>query len=199
MDSVGAALTRLCDPVAEVSAHYLISELGGIYQLVAEDKRAWHAGSGSWGGVTDVNSHSIGIELANTGSTPFSEPQMSALETMLSAIMQRYGIAPESVIGHSDMAPDRKFDPGHRFDWHRLARQGISVWPEPELTSNEEQTFADAAHAFGYPTDPDETCVLRAFRFRFRPWAKGQLEHDDLAQIQNLARRFAVDRTCQTS
>ncbi|KPA21752.1 N-acetylmuramoyl-L-alanine amidase AmiD precursor [Shimia sp. SK013] len=129
MDTAEAALDRLCDPAPEVSAHYLICDKGRIFQLVAEDMRAWHAGAGSWQGKRDINSRSIGIELDNRGTHPFSEPQMSALEALLPAIMTRWAIAPTGVIGHSDMAPGRKFDPGPRFDWQRLALQGLATWP----------------------------------------------------------------------
>lgn len=126
MASAMAACERLCDPGAEVSAHYLIDYDGTVMSLVAEDKRAWHAGAGSWGEITDVNSHSIGIELQNTGFEPFGEPQMAALEGLLSEIMNRWGILPEGVIGHLDCAPGRKIDPGPRFDWARLNRLGLA-------------------------------------------------------------------------
>ncbi|WP_093966903.1 N-acetylmuramoyl-L-alanine amidase [Actibacterium lipolyticum] len=189
------ALERLCDPVAEVSAHYLIDADGTLCQLVDEDKRAWHAGAGAWGGVTDVNSRSIGIELANNGLTPFSEPQMAALERLLAGIMARWSIRPERVIGHSDMAPTRKGDPGARFDWRRLARLGLSVWPAGARVGD----FAADAKAFGY-TAPEGACdpdgaVLNAFRLRFRPWASGPLDDADRAIMHDLARRFPVDRT----
>ena len=94
--------------------------------------RAWHAGAGEWAGITDVNSHSIGIELANTGFQPFPEAQMAGLESLLRGVMDRWQIGPEGVIAHSDMAPERKSDPGPRFDWRRLALQGLSVWPEAQ-------------------------------------------------------------------
>ncbi|MEH6360408.1 MAG: N-acetylmuramoyl-L-alanine amidase, partial [Amylibacter sp.] len=119
METADAACARLCDEAAEVSAHYLISEQGDIVQLVDEDMRAWHAGAGAWGDVTDVNSHSIGIELANTGDTPFAAAQMDALEGLLGGIQNRWKIPAARIIGHSDMAPGRKFDPGVRFDWQR--------------------------------------------------------------------------------
>ncbi|HEY0275164.1 MAG TPA: N-acetylmuramoyl-L-alanine amidase, partial [Paenirhodobacter sp.] len=124
MTSCAAARDRLCDPAAEVSAHWLIAEDGRAEALVAEESRAWHAGAGSWQGRGDVNSRSIGIEIANPGNRPFPEPQMAALEALLRAILHRWGIPPEAVIAHSDMAPERKIDPGPRFDWCRLARQG---------------------------------------------------------------------------
>ena len=127
MESCEAALERLCDPVYEVSSHYLISNKGDILQLVEEEMRAWHAGAGEWMGQDDINSRSIGIELDNTGATPFSEPQMAALEALLPGILQSWSIPPEGVIGHSDMAPGRKFDPGPRFDWQRLERQGLAA------------------------------------------------------------------------
>ncbi|WP_417275152.1 N-acetylmuramoyl-L-alanine amidase [Celeribacter halophilus] len=125
MQTAQAALTRLCAPEFEVSAHYLICEKGGIYRLVDEEHRAWHAGAGAWGQITDVNSHSIGIELANDGQSPFAADQMDALEHLLDDILRRRNIPPEGVIGHSDMAPGRKIDPGPRFDWARLELRGL--------------------------------------------------------------------------
>jgi N-acetylmuramoyl-L-alanine amidase len=131
MASCAEALERLCDPVAEVSAHYLIDTDGTLLSLVEEASRAWHAGAGEWAGRGDVNSRSIGIELANTGSQPFPAPQMRALETLLAGILDRWSLPLQAVIGHSDMAPDRKGDPGPRFDWRGLAWQGLSIWPDP--------------------------------------------------------------------
>ncbi len=127
MESAAAAAARLSDPQAEVSAHYLIDYDGEVRSLVAEKMRAWHAGAGAWGEIGDVNSHSIGIELQNTGAEPFPEPQMAALERLLGEIMGRWGIGPAGVIGHSDCAPGRKIDPGARFDWARLVRQGLAA------------------------------------------------------------------------
>jgi N-acetylmuramoyl-L-alanine amidase len=122
MDTAEAALERLCDPQYEVSAHYLISAQGAVHQLVSEDMRAWHAGAGQWGEITDVNSHSIGIELDNRGDHPFAHPQVEALCALLPGIMKRWNITLENIIGHSDCAPGRKIDPGPRFDWLRLRR-----------------------------------------------------------------------------
>lgn len=127
MKSAEAARVRLCDGQAEVSAHYLVDYDGTVFSLVEEAARAWHAGAGQWGGITDVNSHSIGIELQNDGTQPFPEPQMAALEALLAAIMERWGIGPDGVIGHEDCAPGRKSDPGPRFDWARLVRQGLAA------------------------------------------------------------------------
>lgn len=192
MPSCAAALDRLCDPAAEVSAHYLISETGEILALVPEEARAWHAGAGSWGAVTDVNSHSIGIELANDGTQPFAARQTAALETLLGGVMHRWGIPPCRVIGHSDMAPDRKSDPGHRFDWRRLAIAGLSVWPESLPTLPDPAQFAAAAQVFGYPGAGVDR-LLQAVRLRFRPWARGPLDARDMGIILDLARRFPVD------
>ncbi len=189
MPTARAALDRLCDPCAEVSAHYLIDEDGGTLRLVAEDARAWHAGDGKWRGVRDINSRSIGIELQNDAVSPFPEPQMAALERLLGGIMERWGITPDGVIGHSDMAPERKSDPGPRFDWRRLARAGFSVWPEARAPGN----FRVDAAAFGYPSVAEDA-LLRAFRLRFRPWATGALDDTDRALAADLARRFPVDR-----
>ncbi|UYV36950.1 N-acetylmuramoyl-L-alanine amidase [Rhodobacteraceae bacterium D3-12] len=190
MESAGAALERLCDPEIEVSAHYLISETGETVQMVDESERAWHAGAGRWGACDDVNTHSIGIELANRGDHPFGEPQMAALEGLLAAIMARHGIPAEHVIGHSDIAPGRKIDPGPRFDWARLARRGLSIWP---LGDAKPSDFARDAAAFGYPVaDVGEGLVLEAFRLRFRPWADGPVSDADRAAMAELAARWPV-------
>jgi N-acetylmuramoyl-L-alanine amidase len=194
MPTCAEARDRLCDPVAEVSAHWLIAEDGAVEQLVDEAERAWHAGAGGWGGVTDVNSHSIGIELSNSGNAPFPEPQMAALEQLLRGIMGRWAIPPEGVIGHSDMAPDRKRDPGARFDWQRLALQGLSVWPEPAQPVD----FATSLRRFGYPEAPHET-QLAAFRLRFRPGATGPEDDADRALAASLAERFPVDGRDRTA
>jgi N-acetylmuramoyl-L-alanine amidase len=181
------ALDRLCDPLTEVSAHYLVDRDGTVLSLVEESQRAWHAGAGSWAGEGDVNSRSIGIELTNSGTDPFAEPQMQALERLLADILDRYALPPHAVIGHSDMAPDRKSDPGQRFDWRRLALQGLSVWPEPDAPED----FAADLRVFGYPDTAPDT-LLTAFRLRFRPWAKGPLDDADRALAAGL-RSFAVD------
>src|SRR6056297_365032 len=193
MQSAEAALQRLCDPQSEVSAHYLICETGQVVSLVPEAKRAWHAGAGAWGDVSDVNPRSIGVELANTSSHPFPEPQIAALADLMHGIMQRWDIRPERVIGHSDMAPLRKADPGRRFDWRRLALEGLSVWPKACRAPGD---FLQDAQVFGYmpSNDVDEAAILEAFRQRFRPWAEGPLSGEDCALMADLAARFPVDR-----
>jgi N-acetylmuramoyl-L-alanine amidase len=191
MASMAEARARLCDPAHEVSAHWLISEQGAAEQLVDEALRAWHAGAGAWGAVSDVNSRSIGIELANTGAAPFPEAQMAALEQVLAGIMGRWGIPPARVIAHSDMAPARKSDPGPRFDWRRLSLAGLSVWPKMR-SGGRPVAFRDHARRFGYP-DVEEALILRAFRLRFRPWAEGPADALDAAMAEDLALRFPVD------
>ncbi len=181
MASCAEARARLCDPLAEVSAHWLISETGELDALVPEHLRAWHAGAGAWGGVSDVNSASIGIELANPGDRPFPEAQMAALERLLPEIMARWHIPARGVIAHSDMAPTRKADPGPRFDWRRLAMQGLAVWPEV----GEAGDFWADLRAFGYPDAPREA-VLAAFRLRFRPGAGGPQDAVDAALASGL-------------
>ena len=191
MATAALAEARLCDPAHEVSAHYLIGERGEVVALVPEALRAWHAGAGAWGAVRDVNSRSIGIELANDGRSPFPAPQMEALEALLADLLQRWEIAPERVIGHSDMAPARKVDPGPRFDWRRLARGGLSVWPRPGVEAPIE-TFPAAARAFGYSASADPALVLSAFRLRFRPRYEGPCDAADAGMIADLARRHPV-------
>jgi N-acetylmuramoyl-L-alanine amidase len=193
MASCQAAAERLCDPEAEVSAHYLIDYDGTVQELVPEEARAWHAGAGRWRGLDDMNSRSIGIELANDGAEPFAEPQMAALESLLAGIMARWSIPAEAVIAHSDMAPGRKTDPGSRFDWHRLARQGLSVWPQDMgVGSSGLDAFDSFVQAIGYDLGAGEA-VLHAFRLRFRPMATGPLDQTDVKLAQALAKR--VDGT----
>ncbi len=208
MLSCDDAVARLCDPSFEVSAHYVISETGQLIQLVEEDQRAWHAGAGVWGSTDDVNSHSIGVELANPGplanEPPFPAAQMAALETLLCGIADRHDIPPENVIAHSDMAPVRKFDPGAKFDWQRLARQGLAVWPQrvDQMPLPDQAGFLRLARKFGYPSAKDiaaqeiaETAafdiLLAAFRLRFFPGKSGPLDPQDMAAISDLATRFA--------
>ena len=139
METGQAALERMCDPAAEVSAHYMVWEDGRVSQLVAEDKRAWHAGVASWQGQTDLNSRSVGIEIANGGHDfplaggdlpPYPRPQIHALIALCHDIIGRWDIPARRVLGHSDIAPGRKIDPGEHFPWERMARAGIGVWPD---------------------------------------------------------------------
>ena len=185
MDSAAAALERLCDPVHEVSAHYLIGADGTLWQMVREEDRAWHAGRGSWCGQTDVNSRSVGIELDNAGTHPFSEPQMAVLETLLHQIMKRWSIAPSGVIGHSDMAPGRKVDLGPRFDWQRLERHQLAANRGQDEARQDAPmpVFRALARDAGFPDDVEDDTLLASVRLRYRPWAKGPLQPDDLAAL----------------
>lgn len=175
MPTAAEALDRLCDPEAKVSAHYLIEEDGTVTVLVPEDKRAWHAGLSYWRGVTDVNSASIGIELVNPGHEhgyrPFPEPQMSALIVLLADLVWRYDIELCNVVGHSDVAPARKQDPGELFDWARLARFGLALpAPRPRIRLLHENpgAFYLALERFGYDIS-DGRAAVAAFQRRFRP------------------------------
>jgi len=190
MTDAASAQRALCDPGREVSCHWLIARDGTTTALVDEDRRAWHAGAGSWGGKDDVNSRSIGIELDNDGTSPFAAALMDALESLLPAIMERWSISLKGVIGHSDMAPERKRDPGPRFDWQRLARQGLAVWPQniaPHSEIVDWAKFRCDALAFGYP-DVDDALLLSTLRLRFRPAANGPLDPTDCAIAAALAR-----------
>ena len=172
MMSAEAALERLSDPEPEVSAHYLIGEDGTTWQLVDEARRAWHAGRSFWQGETDLNSLSIGIELANpgplTGNPPFSEPQMQALETLLRGIQARWDITPRGVLGHSDIAIGRKTDPGDKFDWARLARVGLAQAMPNGSIGVAPGEFEDCLAAIGYDPAADPAARLQAFRLRWR-------------------------------
>jgi N-acetylmuramoyl-L-alanine amidase len=168
-----AALDRLCDPDAKVSAHYLIDEDGTTYQMVAEDHRAWHAGFSHWSGAININDRSIGIEIVNPGHEfgyrAFPEAQMEAVEELLAQIVARHRISPARVVGHSDIAPTRKQDPGELLDWKRLADKGLSIWPaEPGNTIE----MADARRYLsniGYDPDAPLADVVTAFQRRFVP------------------------------
>ena len=187
MQDCEAALRALCDPVREVSAHYLIRRGGEVVALVDEAQRAWHAGAGEWAGRGDVNSRAIGIELDNDGASPFSAPMMDALEWLLAGIMARWAILPQGVIGHSCMAPGRKIDPGPRFDWHRLARGGLALWPAGRAASPlDEARFRADALAYGFPDVADDL-LLRAVRLRFRHGASGPLDGQDCAIMAEMA------------
>jgi N-acetylmuramoyl-L-alanine amidase len=172
-----AAILRLCDPAAKVSAHYLIDEQGRVVMMVDEAMRAWHAGRSWWRGVADVNSASVGIELANPGHDfgyqPFPEAQMTALMALLPEVVARHGVVPANVVGHSDVAPTRKSDPGELFDWERLARHGLALarpgggLPDPGWSDGD---LATSLNRFGYSVD-DLPATIRAFQRRFRPEA----------------------------
>lgn len=191
MGSADAALEKLCDETSEVSAHYLISKDGAVFRLVEEAHRAWHAGEGRWAGREDVNSRSIGIELDNDGTCAFDAPLMEALEVLLADILLRHSLPAKAVLAHSDFAPERKADPGRNFDWHHLAKKGLSVWPEAALKGD----FMRNAASFGYPIELGEKLVLEAFRQRFRPMASGPLDPADRAMMSGLARQFPADVT----
>ncbi|MEO0698495.1 MAG: N-acetylmuramoyl-L-alanine amidase [Pseudomonadota bacterium] len=179
MKPVETALERLTSQEAGVSAHYLISEEGHVTQLVPEDKRAWHAGKSFWRGVKDVNSASVGIELdhpghdeANGGYRTFADAQIEALVPLLARIVEDYDIPRANVVGHSDVAPMRKTDPGELFPWDRLAGYGLCL-PSPERLDlgdpfQNEGAFYLALERFGYDITEGRKAV-EAFERRWRP------------------------------
>lgn len=169
------AEARLTDPEAKVSAHYLIHENGEVVSLVPEHRRAWHAGRSFWRGITDVNSASIGIELVNPGHEwgyrPFPDAQMEALLPLLARIVREYDIPRANVVGHSDVAPARKEDPGELFDWPLLARHKLAL-PIPEVALGDPFDNAGAVllalERFGYDVT-DGRAAVTAFQRRWRP------------------------------
>jgi N-acetylmuramoyl-L-alanine amidase len=165
--TVAEALTTLTSPEHRVSAHYLIGRDGTVIQLVDEAARAWHAGKSWWGGSTDLNSASIGIELDNTGDEPFAEPQIEALLALLEKLRARYRIPPANFIGHGEVAPGRKVDPSRLFPWQRLAQHGFSLWcaaPPASVPPGFDPMLG--LMAYGYDiTQPDS--ARQAFRRHF--------------------------------
>lgn len=181
MKTAGEALKRLCDPVSKVSAHYTVDEDGTVCSHVAEDKRAWHAGQSYWRGWEDLNSHSIGIEIVNPGHEwgykNFPDRQIRAVSELCRGILQRFDLPPEAVLGHSDIAPARKEDPGELFPWKEIALQGVGVWPS---TSDEDMVKAAAMDIdralrdAGYDPAVSPGQRLIAFQRHFEPEIFGE-------------------------
>ena len=189
MESGEAALERMRDPAAEVSAHYMVEEDGRVFRLAPEERRAWHAGASWWKGERDVNSVSIGIEIVNPGHEfgyrAFPEAQVEAVIALLGDVRTRWDIPNDRILGHSDVAPARKTDPGELFPWKALAHAGHGLWfepnpaPGPALKPGDEGVgvFALQAglHRFGYEPRPsgrydEETAtVVTAFQRHWRP------------------------------
>ena len=205
MDDAEAAIARLCDSEAGVSSHYVVDEDGAVSRLVPEDKRAWHAGAGEWRGETDVNSASVGIEIVNGGHCyglpAFPDAQIEAVAALSRDIIARHAIKPSGVIGHSDLAPERKLDPGERFPWRRLAEDGVGVWPvgiegDRSIRHGPGQGSGDAlarlqarlrAIGYGEPGDGAYTArtraVVAAFQRRFRPSGVDGLVDGETARL----------------
>ncbi len=168
MASEAAALERLRDPSAKVSAHYVVAEDGRILRLVDEARRAWHAGRSCWRGERDINAHSVGIEIVNPGHEhgyrPFPPAQMDSVGELCRDIMARHAITPENVLAHSDVAPDRKEDPGELFDWKALAAQGVGVWPSPATSPAADETrFHAQLIRYGYDSELPFPLLYKAF------------------------------------
>jgi N-acetylmuramoyl-L-alanine amidase len=194
MRSAEAALARMCDPAAKVSAHYCIDEDGTVIHLVDEAARAWHAGVAEWAGASDINARSIGIELVNPGHEfgyrPFPDVQIEVAIALAQKIVARHPIPAHRVLGHADVAPLRKEDPGELFPWPRLATAGIGLWPDdaPAISVPDPQEAKRQLAAIGYGyLDQDFPAVLRAFQRHFRPEAvTGDLDAGTAARLSAL-------------
>jgi len=191
MRSGAEALDRLCNPESRVSAHYLVEEDGALYLLVDEESRAWHAGVSYWAGDTDINGCSIGIEIVNPGHEfgyrAFPQAQMAAVIELCLDIQSRHVISPARVLAHSDVAPDRKQDPGELFDWRRLADEGVGVWPDIMTEDeNPDETIARSLlTGIGYNPDTTPAVLLTAFQRHFRPaLVDGALDAETLALLR---------------
>ena len=206
MQTAEAALERLTDPGAQVSAHYFVHEDGAVARLVDEYRRAWHAGASCWQGRERLNDCSIGIEIVNPGHEwgyrPFTEAQYQALEQLIPAICDRWSVPQHRILAHSDIAPDRKEDPGELFDWQRLASNGVGLWPEdgtgkPRSVASVQTELA----TIGYPVptngelDLATRKVIIAFQRRFCPArVDGELDRQTLARLSGVASAFARQR-----
>lgn len=192
MTSAEEALSRLCDEASQVSSHYLIDEDGSIFCLVPEEHRAWHAGRSFWRGETDINSRSIGIELVNPGHEfgyrAFPDAQIDALIQLSLGIVKRHPIPPRNVVGHSDIAPSRKQDPGELFPWRHLASNGLGVWPEDKSLPKDD--LMSNLSLWGYDIK-DEATSISAFQRHFRPSRiDGIIDSETQAIAQSLITQF---------
>jgi N-acetyl-anhydromuramyl-L-alanine amidase AmpD len=180
-----------------VSANYLIGSDGHIYQLVSDERRAWHAGPGHWGTITDINSASIGIELDNDGYTPFAQPQIDSLLRLLTDLTDRLHIPRTQIVGHEDFAPTRKDDPGPLFPWSQLAAAGFGLWPRGTLI-DPPAGFDPwmALGLVGYPLE-DRAAAMRAFHHHFRGMQGDTLDAEDLRILYNLARQIEAGQRPQ--
>jgi N-acetylmuramoyl-L-alanine amidase len=185
-----------------VSAHYMVDEDGGIYQYVDEAGRAHHAGRSYWDGVTDMNSHSIGIEIVNPGHShgycPFPQAQMDAIASLCRDILTRHDIAPHHVLGHSDVAPGRKIDPGELFPWRELAAEGIGLWPAPLREDFEkavdDESIRAALTAYGYDPRVEFATAVAAFQRHFQPEIFSTPERVGTPDADTAARLYALLR-----
>ena len=196
METATAALTRLRDPAARASAHYLIDEDGRIDALVDERYRAWHAGVSYWRGETDVNGRSVGVELVNPGHEfgyrPYPDVQMAAVAELAQDILERHPIPARNVVGHSDVAPARKTDPGEFFDWRSFAEKGIGLWPEEaDMLDMDSDRLARMLADFGY--DPsDFSAAVKAFQRHFRPArVNGRIDPETARRVAGLTAMVA--------
>ena len=201
MPDAHSAIDWLANPESKVSAHYVVTEEGEVVHMVAEDKRAWHAGKSYWRGISDVNSASIGIEIVNPGHEwgyrPFSGVQMDALAGLLADILERHGISRTNVLAHSDVAPARKEDPGELFDWAMLARQGLAVEIGRATPVEPDARRAGALlKSVGYDFDLPATGppdIIRAFQRRHRRHrVDGVLDAETMGRVIALANELAA-------
>jgi N-acetylmuramoyl-L-alanine amidase len=198
MTSAAEAVDRLCDASAKVSSHYVVEEDGTVWSLVDENRRAWHAGVSCWRGARDINGRSIGIEIVNPGHEwgyrAFPMRQMQAVADLARSILQRHPIPARNVVGHSDIAPLRKQDPGELFDWRWLAAQGIGLWPDRPRAAAAVDQATMLLGRYGYDVGPENlAAVIEAFQRHFRPSAiTGQFDEETL-QVLAALYRLIVD------
>lgn len=210
MESGAAALSHMCNASSKVSAHYMVEEGGDVFQLVDEKHRAWHAGVSSWGGEMNINSASIGVEIVNGGHDyglpDYTKTQIPAVVELCQGILTRHNIDPMNIIAHSDIAPARKQDPGEKFPWVVLAKQGIGYWPEGTITEDKRVLFEQNERGRGISViqsglayigygieitgvlDEPTRMVMTALQRRYRPdLIDGNIDVQSLEIVTNLA------------
>lgn len=222
METGEVALERLCDPEAAVSAHYMVWEDGRVTQLLEEEKRAWHAGVGSWQGDTDLNSHSVGIEIVNGGHNvpladgslpPYPQAQIEAVIEISKDIVAKHDILQSRIVGHSDVAPTRKTDPGEHFPWMVLAEHGLGIWPQTptgsemmgagigqrdsgEAVGRLQQILSQIGYGIEITQQYDEFTekVVEAFQRRWQPErVTGQAGWQTIAFAVTIAEQVAIE------
>lgn len=206
METAVQALQRLCDEACEVSVHYVIEKNGKFHQLVDDDKRAWHAGLSYWEGLTDINSASIGIEIVNKGHEfgyeDFPQSQIKSLIGVLEKLTKTYAIPASHILGHSDIAPGRKIDPGEKFPWEMLSHSGFGFWPKPQEMDYQaaedlilnETAVLELLVSYGYNPETEFEILVQEFHRHFYPEKFKESDNPKTLDVASIAKLLSLIR-----